>query len=274
MPRQIQLSEKTLKKIAEALFLAYTVEQAAFLGGISKTTLGRIKGTALWTEIEEKALELEKPYRRKVWSGQLGWQGAAWMLERKYPQQLARPEIQLQVNASSTTNNTLIITAEQASNLKSRSSAIEAELVKLKPRSTATEADPNASSPFKPEGGKVKEAKTTASGPESQAASAASSSACAAGSEPEGHHSPPRTSGQRPEPPDPNLAGNCQPSGSSGNSKRSGRHMTVADGRKRRDDVGRRASRRDEAKIGGAAASAGVRKRGKYGVRMKKKAGG
>jgi hypothetical protein len=246
--KKIQLSEKTLKKIAEALFLAYTVEQAAYLGGISRQTLARIQKTEIWSRIEEKALEFERPFRQKVWHGSLGWQGAAWMLERKYPSQLARPEIQLQVNASSTTtNNTLIITAEQAESLRSRSNAIAAELTKLETPSART-------------------ARSASSVLESAPASVEEEKASAAGSEEEGHHSATRTPGQAsgtPDPslsensktgkvsnnsnPDPNLAGNCQPSDFSGNSKKSGRHMTVADGRKRRDEAGRRASKRAEA---------------------------
>lgn len=139
MRKQIQLSENTLKKIAEALFLAYTAEQAAYIGGISRNTLLRIRKTDTWAKIEEWSLLLEKPYREKVWKGSNGWQGAAWMLERKYASQLARPDIQLQVNAAnSTTNNTLVITAEQASGLRARSATIDQELQKLVPPGSKT----------------------------------------------------------------------------------------------------------------------------------------
>ena len=131
---QIQLSEKTLVKIAEALFLAYTAEQAAYLGKISKTTLDRIRKTELWVEIERKALEMEKPYRRKIYRGEPGWQGAAWMLERKYASQLSKPEVQLSLNTgSNVTNNTLVITAEQAQGLRNRNANLDQELQKLVP---------------------------------------------------------------------------------------------------------------------------------------------
>ena len=56
------------------------------------------------------------------------------MLERKYASQFAKPELQLQVNAStSTTNQTLVITTEQAADFKTRNASIDAELSKLSP---------------------------------------------------------------------------------------------------------------------------------------------
>jgi hypothetical protein len=133
MRKQIQLSKNTLKKLAEYLFLACTAEQAAYIAGISPRTLARIKVSPLWPEIQQLSLALELPFRRKVWQGQPGWQGAAWMLERKYPSQLAKPEIQLAVNTSQTTNNVLVISAERAANLHARANAIEAQVAKLKP---------------------------------------------------------------------------------------------------------------------------------------------
>ena len=205
MPRQIQLSEKTLKKIAECLFLAYTAEQAAYIGGISERTLARIRKTPVWLEIQTKALAFEKPYRQKVWQGLPGWQGAAWMLERKYPSLLARPEIQLQVNASSSvTNNTIVISAEQAQNLRNRSDAINSELGKLVTPST-------------------RHASSTSSVLESAPASVEEEKASAAGSEEEGHHSPARTPGQASGTPDPNLPGNSRSGRFSSNSRKPSR---------------------------------------------------
>lgn len=253
--RQIQLSENTLKKIAEALFLAYTAEQAAYLGGISKTTLARIKASPKWKEIEEKSLLLEKAYRLKVWRGEPGWQGAAWMLERKYPGQLSRPEIQLQVNTdASTTNNVLVITAEQASHLKSRSSAMEAELSHLTPKGKqSTPALTDASTP----------SSEVISAPASQ-----SSNPPASSSNP--LHSPTRTPGRLGSETTPHLPRKSQLSGDSSNSdkspqvspnsksadlssnsepsKKSGRYKTVAEGRKKRNDAGQRAAKRAMAK--------------------------
>jgi hypothetical protein len=144
MGKQIQLSLKTLTAIAEALFLAFTEEQAAALGGISKRTLARIKNSEVWREIEQKRLNFEKPFRRKVWNGQAGWQGAAWMLERQYASQLSKPELQLQLSTGNTTNNTLVITAEAAAKLSARASVIDAQVSKIvSQRNTDANTDPN-----------------------------------------------------------------------------------------------------------------------------------
>ena len=134
MSKPIQLSAKTLKSIAESLFLAYTAEQAAYMAGVSKNTLARIKDSQAWVEILSQAAQLEKPYRKKIYKGEPGWQGAAWMLERKYASQFARPDIQLSLNTSNTTTNqTIVITAEQAGQLKARNASLDAELDKLTP---------------------------------------------------------------------------------------------------------------------------------------------
>lgn len=56
------------------------------------------------------------------------------MLERRYASQFARPDIQLSLNTSSTTTNqTIVITAEQATNLRNRNASLDAELDKLTP---------------------------------------------------------------------------------------------------------------------------------------------
>lgn len=142
MPKPLQLSLKTLTAIAEALFLAFTEEQAAALAGISKSTLKRIRQSEVWADIEQRRLAFEKPYRQKVWNGAVGWQGAAWMLERQYASQLSKPELQLAVN-SSTTNNTLVITADAARELQARASVVDAQVEKLvasRQGNTASEA--------------------------------------------------------------------------------------------------------------------------------------
>ena len=56
------------------------------------------------------------------------------MFERRYASQFARPDIQLSLNTSNTTTNqTIVITAEHAANLRSRNASLDAELDKLTP---------------------------------------------------------------------------------------------------------------------------------------------
>ena len=138
--KPLQLSPKTLTAIAEALFLAYTEEQAAYLGGISERTLSRLKHTELWRQIQTRRLQFEKPYRKKVMDGRTGWQGAAWMLERQYASQLSKPEVQLSLNTgANVTNNTLVVTAEVAANLRNRHASMTEEVAKLE-RLASTDA--------------------------------------------------------------------------------------------------------------------------------------
>ena len=60
------------------------------------------------------------------------------MLERQYASQLSKPEVQLSIGASTTTNNTLVITAEAAQRLASRASTVDAEVERL----VASKANP------------------------------------------------------------------------------------------------------------------------------------
>ena len=56
------------------------------------------------------------------------------MFERRYASQFARPDIQLSLNTSNTTTNqTIVITAEHAANLRNRNASLDAELDKLTP---------------------------------------------------------------------------------------------------------------------------------------------
>jgi hypothetical protein len=92
-------------QIAEYLFLAFTDEQIATLVGIDRKTIERARHGRFCPSIKIAELKREAIYRRKIWAAKGFWQGAAWFLERKYPQQFARPEIQLSWNNNYTQNN-------------------------------------------------------------------------------------------------------------------------------------------------------------------------
>jgi hypothetical protein len=131
--KQIAITKALLDKIADHLFLAFTDQQIAQIIGLSFRSYCRIKASPVWQKIKVAEYGREAVMRRKVWRGEPGWQGAAWMLERKYASQLAKPEIQLQLNTGNTTNNTLVITAEQAANLRNRNANLDQALSKLSP---------------------------------------------------------------------------------------------------------------------------------------------
>jgi len=82
-------------RLAHLIWLAYTDKQIAVMLGISYKTVARARNGDLCPRIKRLALELEEPYRRKLWEGQYLPAGVCWMLERRYPQQFAKPEVQL-----------------------------------------------------------------------------------------------------------------------------------------------------------------------------------
>ena len=100
-----KLTQATLEKIGELLFLAFTDPQIAFYLGISQKTLASWRKLEAFSRAKKIEMEWEIPMRHKVWNSTGYWQGAAWYLERKYPAQFAKPEIQLSLNNSFTQNN-------------------------------------------------------------------------------------------------------------------------------------------------------------------------
>jgi len=219
--RKIKFTKVLIKLIADCLFDGLTDDEIALLAGLSSKTIQRVRAGDDCPIIKAATLQRKRVYIARIRDGtNPQWQRIAWFLERRYPKEFSKPEVQLQIDASSssTTNNTLIITAEQAANLRSRSSAIETELARLTPRQSR---DADASSQEKFAGVVKEELAKEKSEPESGAASDASSNASAAGSEEEGHHSGTRTPGQASGTPDPTLPRNSQSGRFSSNSRKS-----------------------------------------------------
>ena len=93
--RPTVLTKEVRDKIAEYFFLAFTDQQVALLVGVSDRTIRKARNGELFPDIKIAELKREAVYRRKIWNAKGFWQGAAWFLERKYPEQFAKPEIQL-----------------------------------------------------------------------------------------------------------------------------------------------------------------------------------
>jgi hypothetical protein len=103
--RPPKLTPTLISKIAELFWLAFTDQQVAEFVGVHERTIRRYRAGDLCPEIKKAELAREMPYRKRIWDGTGNWCGAAWMLERKYPTQFAKPEIQLSFNNSYTQNN-------------------------------------------------------------------------------------------------------------------------------------------------------------------------
>ena len=120
------------KAIAECFLCAFTDAQTAQLCGIDERTIRRARAGQFCPAIKYAELKRELAYRKKIWNARGYWQGAAWFLERKYPTQFAKPEIQLQINNNNqTVNNTLVVTAEVAGTISSRVREVDAKIERL-----------------------------------------------------------------------------------------------------------------------------------------------
>ena len=130
--RPTKMTPALQKQIAELFFLCFTDEQVAMYCGINEKTIRRARLGQFCPAIKKAEMHREAMYRKRTWDGADGWQGAAWNLERKYPTQFSRPEIQLAVNTTNNTvNNTLIVTAEVAGVIKDRVREAEVKIDKL-----------------------------------------------------------------------------------------------------------------------------------------------
>lgn len=127
--RPPKLTPALQAQIAEYLWLAFTDEQIALLCDISAKTIQRARRGDYCPNIQKSALGLEARYRRKIWTSKYIPAGACWMLERKYPTQFAKPEIQLSFNNSYTQNNlTINLTSGEAKEIEREANPIREKI--------------------------------------------------------------------------------------------------------------------------------------------------
>jgi hypothetical protein len=117
--RPTKLTPAVIDKIAEMFFLAFTDAQVALFVGINERTIRRYRAGEFCPAIRKAEIAREMPYRKRIWDGVGNWCGAAWMLERKYPTQFAKPEIQLSFQNNYTQNNLSIsVTVSEAKEIE------------------------------------------------------------------------------------------------------------------------------------------------------------
>ena len=123
-----KLSPAKIAEIGECFLLAFTDEQTASLCGIASKTIQRLRRGELCPDVKIWELKREAAYRRKIWDAKGFWQGAAWFLERKYPLQFAKPEIQLGVNMVTNNVTAITISAPQAEKIAKRIREVDAKV--------------------------------------------------------------------------------------------------------------------------------------------------
>ena len=82
--RPTKRTPEVVAKIAEAVAIGLTDEEAALLAGINPDTMTE------WREDPEFSGAIKR-------AGEQGWQGTAWALERLHPARFARPEVMNQI---------------------------------------------------------------------------------------------------------------------------------------------------------------------------------
>jgi hypothetical protein len=121
------------KQIADCFFDGLTDAETAALCNISYKTIQRMRAGQYCPTIKKAEFGRKQFYIRKLRDGKRpDWPRIAWFLERRYPTEFAKPEIQLAINTTNqTVNNTLIITAEVAHGISSRVKEVDAKIERL-----------------------------------------------------------------------------------------------------------------------------------------------
>ena len=96
--RPTKRTPEVVARIAEAVAIGLTDEEAALLAGINPDTMTEwrkdpeFSGAIKRAGAQRLLLRLER-----IEAGEQGWQGTAWALERLHPARFARPEVMNQI---------------------------------------------------------------------------------------------------------------------------------------------------------------------------------
>jgi hypothetical protein len=122
-------TEPQLRQLAQFFFDGFSNQDIAFYFDLSPTFIKDVRDGTRLPRIKKAVMEMKTRYIAMIRDGQSkGWARIAWFLERRWPKEFARPEVQLSLSESHTTNNTLVVSAEVAEALLKRSKAINQEV--------------------------------------------------------------------------------------------------------------------------------------------------
>jgi hypothetical protein len=132
--RPTVLTPALVKKVADCFFDGLSNEETALLCEIDARTIRRARAGDFCPEIKKAEVGRKLFYIRKLRDGKRqDWTRIAWWMERRWPQEFAKPEVLMQVsnNTLNQVNNTLVITAEVASSISKRRKEVESKVEKL-----------------------------------------------------------------------------------------------------------------------------------------------
>ena len=127
------MTPAVIKQIAESFLYGFNDDETALLVGMDRKTIQRARAGSFCPEIKRAEQARKALYVRRITEGKRAdWARWAWFLERRFPLQFAKPEIQLSVNNNNqTVNNTLVVTAEVAHGISSRVKEVDAKIDRL-----------------------------------------------------------------------------------------------------------------------------------------------
>jgi hypothetical protein len=97
--RPTKKTPQMVAKIADAVASGLSDEYVAALVGIDRPTLSVWRNDPEFSNAIKSAEASRLKIRlARIESGADGWQGTAWFVERKYPQEWSRPELQIAMN--------------------------------------------------------------------------------------------------------------------------------------------------------------------------------
>ena len=133
--RPTKLTPAVQKLMADCFFDGLTDEETAALCEVSRKTISRARAGQFCPAIKKAEFGRKQFYIRKLRDGKRAdWPRIAWFLERRYPTEFSKPEVQLQITSNTlnqTVNNTLIVTAEVAHGINSRVKDVDAKIERL-----------------------------------------------------------------------------------------------------------------------------------------------
>jgi hypothetical protein len=129
--RPTKLTPTVIKQVAEAFLYGFSDEETALLADIDEKTIRRARAGNFCPAIKRAEAARKAEYINRITEGtRPDWPRWAWFLERRFPREFSKPEIQLSVN-NTTVNNTLVVTAEAAHQMGDRLKPIDAKVTEL-----------------------------------------------------------------------------------------------------------------------------------------------
>lgn len=128
--RPTVLTPSVISKIAQCFFDGFTDSDTAFFCSIDEKTIRRARNGGFCPEIKMAELAKKKLALEKIRTGVgANWQGMAWFLERRYPKEFSRPEIQLSLQNNYTQNNLSInISKADAKEIESEAAPVRTKI--------------------------------------------------------------------------------------------------------------------------------------------------